>query len=142
MDVAIDYKAGSLADAMKAAAPEGVDFYYDNTGGAILETAIGAMRIGGRIGLCGIVSQLSGTPEAGIRGVPLSLIVKRIGMQGFLLSDYSAQQRGVAERTLSAWADSGKLKVATHVLDGFDRIPDGLMDVLSGRNRGKAMVRL
>jgi NADPH-dependent curcumin reductase CurA len=147
LDATIDYRAaaahaGGLTDAIKAAAPEGVDFFFDNTGGPILEGAIPAMRIGGRIGLCGVVAQLNDLADTGIRGVPQTLIVRRIAMLGFLLSDYDANQRRAAEKQLQQWAQDGRLKVATHALDGFERIPEALTDVLTGRNRGKTMVRL
>ncbi|MGE3141781.1 MAG: zinc-binding dehydrogenase [Hyphomonadaceae bacterium] len=142
LDGVADYKAGDLAGALRAAAPEGVDYYFDNTGGAVLEAAIGAMKTGGRIGLCGVVGQVGDDPERGVRGVPLALILKRITMQGFLLTDYTPAQRQRAEAPMLRWQKEGRLKAPMHVLQGLESAPQALIDMLAGRNRGKTAVRL
>src|SRR5690606_33659908 len=88
-DAAIDYKAAPLFKALKAAAPNGIDVYFDNVGGDILETCLFQMNMHGRIACCGAVSSYDGPPPAhGPRGVPGVLIVQRVTMQGFILFDY------------------------------------------------------
>lgn len=142
LDGVLDYKTGDLAAALKAACPGGFDYFFDNAGGDILEAGVDAMKIGGRIGLCGVVAQLDGPPDQGVRGVPLNLILKRIGMQGFLLSDYSHSQRQAAEDVMLGWAREGKLKAPMHLLHGIEQTPQALLDLLAGQNRGKAAVLL
>ena len=142
LDATVDYKAGEVSAALRAACPDGVDVYFDNTAGEVLEAAIENMRIGGRIALCGIVSQVQSEAAAGVRGVPLTLIIRRIAMLGFLLSDFPAADRRTAEQTLLRWRDEGRIKTPMHVVEGFEQAPQALVDLLAGRNRGKAVVRL
>lgn len=143
VDAAIDYKAGDLASAMERACPEGVDVYFDNVGGEVLEAAITAMNVRGRIVCCGNVSQYDAPdPDRGIRGIPLSLVSKRIRMEGFLLRDFDPVARANAERTLLRWIKEGRLSSPLHIVQGFDAAPQALVDLLAGANRGKVAVRL
>jgi NADPH-dependent curcumin reductase CurA len=141
-DAVVDYKAGNLSEALRAAAPKGVDIYYDNVGGNILETCLPHMNIHGRIVCCGAISQYDGAPpSAGPRGVPALLIVKRLTMQGFITGDYFGQRdRAVAD--LSAWLAAGRLKVEEDVIDGLENTPAALIGLLAGENRGKRMIRV
>jgi len=141
-DAAIDYKAGNLRAALKAAAPDGIDVYFDNTGGEILENALAVMNRNGRVACCGAVAQYDGADwGAGPRGVPGVLVSKRIRMEGFIVMDFD-KQRKAAERAMIRWISEGKLQAPVQVVEGLEQAPQGLIDLLAGRNFGKMMVRV
>lgn len=141
-DEAVDYKAGNLYAALKAAAPKGIDVYFDNVGGEILEACLPLMNMRGRIACCGAVSAYDGAPPAaGPRGLPGLLVVKRIRMQGFIVMDYY-DERAAALADLQKWVAEGKLKVQEDVIEGLENTPAALIGLLAGENRGKRMVRV
>jgi len=141
-DAAVDYKDGAVFKALKAAAPDGIDVYFDNVGGDILEACLAQMNNRGRISCCGAISQYDGAPSAtGPRGVPGLIVVKRLVMQGFIVMDYM-DQRDAALKDLQAWVASGKLKVQEDVIDGLENTPRALIGLLAGENRGKRMIRV
>ena len=141
-DAALDYKAGDLKAALKEICPEGVDVYFDNTGGAPLDAALARMNVGGRIACCGNVSQYDrGGAAGGPPGVPGLLVTKRIRMEGFIDTDHFAR-RHQAERALAGWLRDGRLKAPMDIVEGFERVPQALVDLLHGRNRGKMMIRI
>ena len=141
LDACIDYKHEKLSKALRQHCPDGVDVYFDNTGGDILEAALFAMNQRGRISCCGAVSQYDSANPSGPRGVPGLLVTKRLRMQGFIASDFPEQDAD-ALRDLSAWAADGRLKVVEDVLEGLASAPRGLIGLLAGENRGKRMVRV
>ena len=141
-DAAVDYKEGNVFKALKAAAPDGVDVYFDNVGGDILEACLAQMNNHGRIACCGAISQYDGVPSAaGPRGVPGLIVVKRLTMQGFIVMDYM-ERRNEALRDLQSWVTSGKLKVQEDVIEGLQNTPKALIGLLAGDNRGKRMVKV
>jgi NADPH-dependent curcumin reductase CurA len=141
-DAAVDYKDGAVFKALRAAAPNGIDVYFDNVGGEILEACLSLMNIRGRIVCCGAISQYDGIPSAtGPRGVPGLIVVKRLTMQGFIVTDYM-ERRNEALRDLQSWVASGTLKVQEDVIDGLENTPKALIGLLAGENRGKRMIRL
>lgn len=140
-DACIDYKNEKLSKALRQHCPDGVDVYFDNTGGDILEAALFAMNQRGRISCCGAVSQYDSASPSGPRGVPGLLVTKRLRMQGFIASDFPDHD-AAALRDLASWAADGKLKVVEDILDGLENAPRGLIGLLAGENRGKRMVRV
>src|SRR5215212_10194942 len=141
-DAAVDYKDGAVFKALKAAAPKGIDVYFDNVGGDILEACLAQMNNRGRIACCGAISQYDGVPSAhGPRGVPGLIVVKRLIMQGFIVMDYM-DQSAAALADLQSWVASGKLEVQEDVIDGIENTPKALIGLLAGENRGKRMVRV
>jgi NADPH-dependent curcumin reductase CurA len=141
-DAAVDYKDGAVFKALKAAAPKGIDVYFDNVGGDILEACLAQMNLRGRIACCGAVSQYDGAPSpTGPRGVPGLIVVKRLIMQGFIVMDFM-DQRNSALVDLQSWVTSGKLKVQEDVIDGLENTPTALIGLLAGENRGKRMIRV
>jgi NADPH-dependent curcumin reductase CurA len=141
-DAALDYKAGDLRRQMKEAAPEGIDVYFDNTGGEIFETCLFAMKNFGRIACCGAVSQYDGAaPPHGPRGIPGLIVTKRLTLRGFVVMDFD-DQREAALKELQGWVESGQLKVQEDIIDGLENTPAALIGLLAGENRGKRMVKV
>ena len=141
-DAAVDYKAGGVFKALRAVAPQGIDVYFDNVGGDIFEACLAQMNLRGRIACCGAVSQYDGAPSAtGPRGVPGLIVVKRLTVQGFIVTDYFSQrERAIAD--LRDWVEAGKLKVEEEVIEGLENTPAALIGLLAGENRGKRMVKV
>ncbi|HEV2365154.1 MAG TPA: NADP-dependent oxidoreductase [Caulobacteraceae bacterium] len=141
-DEAIDYKAGDLRRALRAAAPDGIDVYFDNVGGDVFEAALFNMGLHGRIACCGAVSQYDGTPPAhGPRGVPGLIVTRRLTLRGFVVMDFDAQRNETLAK-LRGWVESGRLKVCEDIIDGFEQLPAALIGLLAGDNVGKRMVRV
>jgi NADPH-dependent curcumin reductase CurA len=141
-DAAVDYKDGAVFKALRAAAPKGIDVYFDNVGGDILEACLPQMNNYGRIACCGAISQYDGAPSAhGPRGVPGLIVVKRLVMQGFVVLDFM-DRRNEAIADLQGWVAAGKLKVQEDVIDGLENTPAALIGLLAGENRGKRMIRV
>jgi hypothetical protein len=141
-DEVIDYKAEAVSGGLKRAAPKGIDVYFDNTGGDILEACLFRMNLHGRISCCGAVSQYDGAaPAHGPRGIPGLIVTKRLTMQGFIVMDYMAE-RDKAMADLQSWVKSGQVKVPEDIMDGLENTPKALIGLLAGDNFGKRMVRV
>ena len=141
-DEAVDYKAGDVRRALRAACPNGIDVYFDNVGGEIFEAALFNMNNFGRIACCGAVSQYDGAaPPHGPRGVPGLIVTKRLNVRGFIVSDFDEQREG-ALSDLKSWVEGGKLKVLEDVIEGLESAPSALVGLLAGENRGKRMVKV
>jgi hypothetical protein len=139
---AINYRAGPVSTSLEAACPAGVDVYFDNVGGEIFEAALARMNLNGRIACCGAVSTYDGAlPKHGPRGVPVTFVVKRLTVRGFIVSDFFGQ-RDEALAQLRTWVESGRLKVFEDIVEGFENLPAALIGLLRGANRGKRMVRV
>lgn len=138
---AIDYKAvDDLPAAIARACPDGVDVYFDNVGGPTLDAALGALRLGGRVVICGRISQTAASELYGVTNIGM-LIGKRARMQGFIVSDFQ-DRYGEARAWLSEKLKSGELKQRLHVLDGLERAPEGLTMLFEGSTTGKLVVKL
>ena len=140
-DACVDYRAPGLFKALRTACPDGIDVYFDNVGGEILETTLGLMNDRGRVVCCGAISQYDTTTPTGPRNLPGMVVVKRLRMEGFIVLDY-AKDDAKAVRALQTWVGQGKIKVEEDVFDGLDRAPEALIGLLAGDNRGKRMVRV
>jgi NADPH-dependent curcumin reductase CurA len=140
-DAAIDYKHTSdLPVAIRRTCPDGVDVYFDNVGGAMLEAALDNLNLRGRVVICGRISQTAAAQRYGITNLGM-LIGKRARIEGFLVSDY-AEHFDSARRWLSERLKTGELKQRMHVLEGLERAPEGLRMLFQGENTGKLVVRV
>jgi len=141
-DEAVDYKANDFKRRLRAAVPDGIDVFFDNTGGDVFEACLFAMKNHGRIACCGALSQYDGAPPPhGPRGIPGLIVTKRLTLRGFVVMDFAAQnEKALAD--LQGWVASGKLKVQEDVIDGLENLPGALIGLLAGENRGQRMVRV
>ena len=140
-DAAFNYKDGPVAASLRAAAPDGIDVYFDNVGGEHLEAAIGSLRQHGRAAICGMISQYNNTePTPGPRNLML-MVGKRLRLQGFIVSDHNALLPQFQQEVGGALAD-GRIRVLETVVDGLEHAVDAFLGLLRGENTGKMVVRL
>jgi NADPH-dependent curcumin reductase CurA len=139
-DACADYKAPALEAALRAACPQGVDVYFENVGGPIFDTVLQVLNPFARIALCGQVSQYNDEQPYGVRNLR-SLLVNRVKVQGFIVSDHMALwPRALAE--LTAWFAAGRLQYRETITDGLDNAPHAFIALLRGDKLGKQIVRL
>jgi NADPH-dependent curcumin reductase CurA len=140
-DAAFDYHDGPVADLLAAAAPEGIDVFFDNVGGEHLEAAIGAFRTYGRAALCGSISVYNAvTAPPGPRNLGL-IVGKRLSLRGFIVGDH-ADLRPEFVSAVGGWLQDGSLVARETVVDRLDSAVDAFRALLSGGNTGKMVVRL
>ncbi len=141
---AFDYRAEPAADALRRIAPDGIDVYFDNVGGEQLVAAIHSLTIGGRVALCGMISNFAppraGAPSTDI-GVLIQTVLKRNTIRGFIVRDHE-DLRPAFEKQVIAWLASGELVSRDTIAQGLERSVEALFGVMSGANTGKMLVRL
>jgi len=140
-DACVDYRAGNIFKPLRAACPDGVDVYFDNVGGDILETTLALMNERGRVVCCGAISQYDTTTPTGPRNLPGVAVVKRLRMEGFIVMDF-ARDDAKATRALQTWVSQGQIKVTEDIVEGLENAPQALIGLLNGDNTGKRMVRV
>ncbi len=142
-DACVDYKAHAdskaLYQALKAVTPEGVDGYFENVGGAVLDAVLPRMNAFGRIAVCGMISGYNGAP------IPLSqpqlILQSRLRVEGFIVSEHM-EVWPEALKELGELVASGKLKYRETVAQGIEAAPEAFLGLLKGRNFGKQLVKL
>ncbi|MEV7930033.1 NADP-dependent oxidoreductase [Kitasatospora sp. NPDC088779] len=141
-DAAIDYHSEDVRKALRDHAPDGIDVYFDNVGGDVLDAALTRLAMHARVVLCGAISQYNN--ETAVQGPSnyLSLLVRRARMEGFVVFDY-APRYPEAARELAGWIADGRIKVKEHVVEGtVDDFPAVLGMLFRGENTGKLVLRL
>lgn len=139
-DAAVNRRADDFRAQFKAATPDRIDIYFDNTGGPILESALFRMAVGGRIVCCGVASQYdTSAPAGGPRGVPGLLVNNRVRMQGFLVFDY-ADRYAEARAAISSWIERGLLTPRVTTYEGLEAAPGAFIDLLGGDTVGTTVV--
>ncbi len=141
-DEAINYKTTeNMQEAVAAAAPDGVDIYFDNVGGDISDAVIFNMNKYGRIAICGTISSYNDTEASKGPRLQPYILKNSMLMQGFIVSNYANKfPEGVKQ--LSAWLKAGKLQYSETIVNGFDQIPQAFMDLFEGKNDGKMVVKI
>jgi NADPH-dependent curcumin reductase len=139
-DACVDYKAGNLRRDLAQACPKGVDVYFDNVGGEILDTLLAHLNLFSRIVLCGLISDYNATEPYRIRNIR-AILVNRIKLQGMIVFDWK-ERYGEALAALAGYLAQGRLKYRESVLEGIDKAPQGLIGLLKGQNFGKQLVKL
>ena len=139
-DECINRNTQDLSSALKAACPDGIDVYFDNTAGAILEAVLQQINLGARIPLVGLISQYNAeNPPPGPNLMPL--LVKRALIKGFLVSDYQQRQAEFLNDVVQ-WLQAGKLKYKEDVVEGLENAPRAFIGLLQGKNFGKLIVKV
>jgi len=140
-DVVIDYKApGTLAGKLNAAAPDGIDVYFDNVGGEHLDAALGAARDNARFAMCGMIDTYNETAPAGLKNM-MRIVRARIRMQGFIIFDYN-HRIGEFHAEMGGWMKDGLIRSDETIYEGLQETPRAFLDLFSGGNSGKMLVRL
>jgi NADPH-dependent curcumin reductase CurA len=140
-DEAIDYKNENVAARIRDTCPEGIDLYFDNVGGSILDDCLGNLAIRGRVVLCGAISTYnSDGPPPGPSNY-INLLVRRGRMEGFIILDY-LDRFPAAQLEVARWIAEGKIKSTEHIVEGLEKAPDALNLLFSGGNTGKVIVAL
>jgi NADPH-dependent curcumin reductase CurA len=140
-DACIDYKSGALKDGLKQHCPQGVDVYFDNVGGEILDTVLTRINLKARIVICGAISQYNATGAVKGPANYMSLLVNRARMEGMVVFDYAARYpKGVA--ALAAWMKEGSIKSREDVVDGLEQFPQALLMLFEGKNFGKLVLKV
>jgi NADPH-dependent curcumin reductase CurA len=141
VDAVVNYKKGDLLENVKAAAPKGIDIYFDNVGGEHLEVALEVARPFARFIECGMISVYNAKePPPGPRNMPY-IVGKRIKMQGFIVFDY-ADMRDQFQAEMGAWVREGKIRWEETVENGIENAPAAFLKLFAGANFGKMLVKL
>jgi NADPH-dependent curcumin reductase len=140
-DAAIDYKVADIRKALQKHCPKGVDVYFDNVGGDVLDLVLTQLARGARIVICGAISQYNNTTPIKGPSNYLSLLVNRASMRGFLVSDY-ASRYGEAAREMAGWLAVGKLKSREDIVEGLETFPETFLKLFKGENIGKLVLKI
>ncbi len=140
-DAAIDYRSDDVRQALRTQCPDGIDVYFDNVGGDILDAALARLALHARVVICGAISQYNST--TGVKGPAnyMSLLVNRASMTGMVVFDY-ADRYGEAAREIAAWMAAGQLQSREDIVKGLARFPEALLMLFNGENRGKLILEV
>jgi NADPH-dependent curcumin reductase CurA len=136
----IDYRSGPILKALRAAAPDGIDVYFDNVGGDHLDAALAVARNNARFAMCGMIEHYNDVEPTQLRYIA-RIISARIRLKGFIIFDYFPRL-GEFYRDMGAWLASGGVKSRETVVDGLEAMPDAFLGLFKGENTGKMLVKL
>lgn len=140
-DEVIDYKNDNIYSSLKKYCPEGIDVYFDNVGGEILDAALAKLRMNARIVICGAISQYNNTSRTKGPSNYLSLLVNRATMKGMVVFDYK-NDYPMAINQISEWFNQGKLKSNESIFEGIDNFYETFLKLFNGNKRGKLILKL
>ena len=144
IDGVIDYKTEPVEERLKELCPDGIDLYYDNVGGPILDAVLGHINLHARIIAAGAISMYNDDkPAPGPKNL-INLVLQRARMEGFVVLDHlqDVPLMGKIMRALGQWHAEGRLKYRVHVVDGLEKAPDAVNMLFDGSNQGKLMVAI
>jgi NADPH-dependent curcumin reductase len=140
-DAAINYRTEDVPKALAAACPDGIDIYFDNVGGEILDACLKLMNFKGRIPTCGLISQYNkAEPAPGPYNYAM-ILMQRLKVEGFIVLDFS-DRYPEAIASLAQWMSEGKIKVRTEIVDGLESALQTVKKLFTGTNTGKLMIRV
>jgi NADPH-dependent curcumin reductase len=140
-DAAIDYKAEDVRKSLRAQCPNGVNVYFDNVGGDILDIVLTQLARHARVVICGAISQYNNTTPIKGPSNYMSLLVNRARMEGMVVFDY-ASRYPQAVHDIAGWIAAGKLKSREDIVDGLENFPETLLKLFSGENFGKLVLKV
>ncbi len=145
-DLCVDHRAADFVEQLRAAVPDGIDVYFENVGGAVFDAVLPRLNVGARVPVCGLIANYNITelPDGPDRVPQLMglILTRRLLVQGFIISDHYGPELAEFQRDMTAWSAAGRIRVKEHFIDGLDNAPQGLIDLLAGRNFGKVVVRV
>jgi NADPH-dependent curcumin reductase CurA len=139
-DAVIDYRAGPILKSLAAAAPDGIDVYFDNVGGDHLDAALAVARNYARFAICGMIGGYNKGEPTSLRFI-MRIVAARIQLKGFIVFDFQARM-GEFYRDMGQWLASGAVKSRETVVEGLEQTPEAFLGLFSGANTGKMLVRL
>ncbi len=140
-DAAIDYKTQEVPQGLRMHCPKGIDVYFDNVGGDILDACLARLALHGRVVVCGAISQYNNTTPVKGPSNYLSLLVNRARMEGFVVFDYAARY-SEAVREMARWIAEGKLVSREDIVDDLETFPERLLMLFKGENFGKLVLKV
>lgn len=140
-DGAIDYKSEDVSQALRKHCPKGIDVYFDNVGGDILDAVLAQINLGARIVICGGISQYNNTTPVKGPSNYLSLLMNRATMKGMLVLDF-VERYPQAAREMAGWMAAGKLKSREDIVEGLQNFPEALLKLFTGENFGKLILKV
>jgi hypothetical protein len=142
----VDHRAPDLASRLAAACPDGIDVYFENVGGDVLDAVLPLLNLHARMPVCGFIAHYN---EAGAEGrmdkrpqLLATVLQKRVRVQGFIILDHYADRFAAFQRDVSQWIGDGRIVLVEDVIDGLEQAPAALIGLLQGRNFGKTVVRV
>lgn len=140
-DAAVDYKRDDVVEQLRAAAPGGVDVYFDNVGGPLLDVVLDQIKLHARIVICGAISQYSGDMSKGVRGpaLYLRLAERQSRMEGFAVTHFP-EALPEADATIAGWLQEGRVRLPEHVVHGLDHFGEALAMLFTGGHTGKLLL--
>jgi hypothetical protein len=139
-DAVIDYRAGPILKSLAAAAPDGIDVYFDNVGGDHLDAALAVARNYARFAICGMIGGYNKGEPTSLRFI-MRIVAARIQLKGFIVFDFQSRM-GEFYRDMGQWLASGAVKSRETVVEGLEQTPQAFLGLFSGANTGKMLVRL
>jgi NADPH-dependent curcumin reductase CurA len=140
-DAAIDYKSENVFAALRKHCPSGIDVFFDNVGGDILDAALANLALHARVVICGAISQYNNTTPIKGPSNYLSLLVNRASMTGMVVTDFLARA-SEARAAMTQWRKEGKLKTREHIVEGLSTFPETLLMLYTGKNEGKLVLKV
>ena len=142
-DAGFNYKKEKTSDALARLAPDGIDIYYENVGGETLDDALAALKLFGRVVVCGFISQYNNKGEGyAVKNFP-SILIKQLTVQGFFVGnpEFGPAYAAEHQKNVQKWIKEGTFKPLTYQTDGIDNAVEGLLDLYTGKNKGKAVLK-
>jgi len=139
-DACVDYKGGNLYEELKVACPDGIDCYFENVGGVVMDTVFRLFNPFARVALCGMIADYNATEAYGVK-MMRSLLVNRVNLRGFIVFDrLDLYARAIPQ--LARWVSQGKIKYHETVAVGLENAPSAFIGMLKGANLGKQLVKV
>ena len=145
-DVALDHREDDLGGRLRDAAPDGIDIYFENVGGAVWDAVLPHLNLFARVPVCGLAANynVSGLPQGPDRSQALlrAVLDNSLTLRGFIQNEFTSTMFGDFLRDMGAWVRDGKVKYREDISDGLDRAPEAFIGMLEGKNFGKTLVRV
>lgn len=142
-DACLDRRAPDFAQRLAAACPDGIDVYFENVGGEVLDAVLPLLNAGARVPVCGFISHYNAAGDDGNRARLLATVLaRRVRLQGFIILDHYAAHFEAFRRDMLAWLAEGRVRLREDLVDGLEQAPAALAGLLEGRNFGKVVVRV